>query len=57
MENAMPKFTVKVLVKKYEFWEIEAPNRSEAADNYADDRVFDTTHEECEVAGIYPKAA
>jgi hypothetical protein len=57
MKSAMPKFTVKVLVKKYEFWEVEAPNRSEAADNYTDGRVFDTTDEECEIADIYPKAA
>jgi len=53
----MPKFTVKVLVKKYEFWEVEAPNRSEAADNYTDGHVLNTTDEECEIASVYPKAA
>jgi hypothetical protein len=57
MENPIPKFTVKVLVKRYKFWEVEAPNRSEAADNYHDGRIVDVTDEECEIADVYPKAA
>ena len=53
----MPKFIVKIVVTKEEFWEIEAPDASEAANNYNEGRLFDCTDEECQIVSVYPKAA
>jgi len=51
----MPKFVVKVAVTKEEFWRVEAPNQEEAAENYHDGQLFDTTDEECQIAGVFPR--